>query len=145
MNTQTTFFWRWLIFVIIGTFIFGLSMILLPDVIGGLFNAMFFPNTDVDQIFSETARHYLQFTYGVLGAVMAGWASLMLYIVLRPFRRGEREAWNMIATSMLIWFVIDSAYSLYMGYIPNVVLNMVFLILYLIPLGATYRYFHHVQ
>mgnify|MGYP001219763364 CR=1 FL=1 len=145
MNTQTTFFWRWLILVIIGTLLFGLNMIFLPNVTNGLFNAMFFPNTDINQIFSETAQHYLQFTYGVLGAIMVGWASLMLYIALRPFRRGEREAWTMITTSIIIWFVVDSAYSLYMGYIPNVVLNIIFLILYLIPLGATYRHFHHVQ
>lgn len=145
MNTQIIFFWRWLILVIIGTLLFGLSMILMPDVTGGLFNAMFFPNADINQIFSETARHYIQFTYGVLGAVMVGWASLMLYIVLRPFRRGDREAWTMLLVSLLIWFVVDSGYSLYRGYVPNAILNTIFLILYLIPLGATYRHFHHVQ
>jgi hypothetical protein len=65
----------------------------------------------------------------------------LLFILFGAFRRGEWEGWLAIALSIGFWFLIDSSWSAYMGFWGNVVLNIGFFLLYLIPLAATYRDF----
>ncbi len=138
-NQVSLFWWRWLMLVTVGVLLFSLGFILLPDVMQSLFNWMFFAAPQAR--FDAEATHYLKFTYGVLGAVMAGWMVTLLSILLRSFRRGEREAWDTITLSMLVWFVIDTLFSLSMGFPQNAVFNGLFFVLFAIPLGATYRQF----
>lgn len=145
MNRQSqTFWWRWLMAVTIGTVLFGLSMIFLPDLVQDGFNLLLFSEVDAGGRFDAFTADYIQFVYGVLGAVMVGWGILIGLIVVGPFRRGEREAWNQLAISLSVWFVVDSAYSLYSGYPGNAALNTVFFILFAVPLAATYRQFHRL-
>ena len=66
---------------------------------------------------------YVEFAYGVLGAVLIGWMAMVIALVRGPLRRGEPIAWTMLATSTSIWFVIDPAFSLAMGFWQNAVLN----------------------
>lgn len=47
----------------------------------------------------------------------------------------------MLAAPLILWFVADSAFSLYTGFWQNVLLNAVLLLLFFIPLGATRKYF----
>lgn len=68
----------------------------------------------------------------VLGGVMIGWGLLMLRLAREnvfqePIRAGMQGA-------LLLWFVTDSMGSFAAGLPGNVVLNVVFLILFLIPL-----------
>lgn len=141
MSSQVSvFWWRWLLLVTIGVFLFGLGFIFLPDVMQGLFNWMFYGVPEAR--FDAEATHYIKFTYGVLGAVMAGWMAALLSILLRSFRRGEREAWDTIALSMVVWFIIDTPFSLSMGFPQNAIFNVLFLVLFAVPLGATYQQFH---
>lgn len=132
--------WRWLLVVTAGTLVFGLALMVLPQVMLPFFNILFFGSPD--NPFDAAATRYITFTYGVLGAVMVGWAIALLYIVLKPFRRGEREAWNALAWSIGIWYLIDSVFSLYSGFGANALFNTAFLVLFAIPLAATYREFH---
>lgn len=141
MSSQVSvFWWRWLLVVTVGVMLFSLGFIVLPDVMQSLFNWMFFATPQAR--FDAEATHYLKFTYGVLGAVMAGWMTALLSILLRSFCRGEREAWDTITLSLLIWFVIDTPFSLAMGFPQNALFNVLFLVLFAVPLGATYRQFH---
>jgi hypothetical protein len=141
MSSQVSlFWWRWLLSVTVGVMLFSLGFIILPDVMQSLFNWMFFAAPQAH--FDAEATHYLKFTYGVLGAVMVGWMVALLSILLRSFRRGEREAWDTITLSLLIWFVIDTTFSLSMGFPQNALFNVLFLVLFAVPLGVTYRPFH---
>jgi hypothetical protein len=138
----STFWWRWLVLVVNGVILFSLGFIFLPDLMQSLFNGMFFNTTAAH--FGPEATDYLKFVYGVLGAVMLGWMVTLLCVIMRSFRRGEREAWNTVAISIVIWFVIDSTFSLRMGFPQNAVFNVLFLVLFAIPLAAMYKQFVRV-
>lgn len=143
MSTSVNlFWWRLLVVITIGVALFGLGFIVLQDVMQGLFNWMFFSTSRLNESFSPEAVGYLKFTFGVLGAVMVGWMVVILRLLLGGFRRGEREAWDTIALSIVIWYVVDTAFSLAMGYPANAVFNTLVFIAFAIPLGATYRQFH---
>jgi len=122
--------------------LFGISMILTPGLIRQFFSLLIFSSpTAIEADFSLAAVSYITLLHGVLGAVMFGWGVLMLMALLGPFRRGSREGWNMIAVSVVVWFLPDTAFSLWTGYWQNAVLNGVFAVLFLIPLAATFQAF----
>lgn len=135
----SVFWWYWLVLVILGVILFSLAFVLLPDGMQGMFKFMFFASPEPR--FGQEVVGYLKFVYGVLGAVMAGWMVTLLSIVMRSFRRGEREAWNTITISITVWFMIDTAWSIIMGFPQNAVFNLLFLVLFAIPLAATRQQF----
>ncbi len=136
------FWWRWLNAVTIGVIIFAGSFILLPDTLQSLFNLRLYGTTDSSTLYNERAQDYISFIYTILGAVMVGWMIMILFTLYGPFRRGERSGWTAIALSMTVWYVLDTASSLLLGFSFNAILNTVFYILFVIPLAATYREFH---
>jgi hypothetical protein len=85
------------------------------------------------------AARYVTFVYGVLGAVMVGWACLLWPLVRGPIRRRESWAWSAIAASVGVWFVVDSTLSLASGFGENALLNLVFAIAFAVPLLAIRR------
>jgi hypothetical protein len=70
---------------------------------------------------------------------MASWAIFTWFLARGPFARGQRWAWECLATGICVWFVVDSTASARAGVWMNVVGNLVFAGLYLIPLAATWR------
>jgi hypothetical protein len=141
-KSVNNFWWKWVIVVIIGVMIFSLTLMLIPDTMQELFNILFYGSADADGRFDENASDYIQFVYGVLGAVMIGWSVSMLTTVFGAFKRGEREGWNGLALSIVVWFVVDSAFSIYAGFVENAVFNLTVFVMLAIPLGATYRAFY---
>lgn len=135
------FWWRWLMGATFATILFSFALILFPDQLQTFFNWLFFTLTDRDVVLGETAVHYISFIYKVLGAVMIGWMITVLFLLLGPFRKGDPMAWNTITTSIVIWFVGDSVASILSGFAMNAVFNIGFLVLFIIPLAATYRQF----
>jgi hypothetical protein len=69
----------------------------------------------------------------VLGGVMMGWGSLMLSLVDEILVNPKLIM--KIQTSLLIWFFCDSTGSYFAKVPGNIVLNVVFLITFLIPLN----------
>ncbi len=136
------FWWRWLMLMVGGVLLFSLSLILVPDTMQDFFNGLFFSSSGAQATFSAQAFHYINFVYGLLGAVMLGWMVMIWRVVMGPFRRGEREAWNTLALSIMIWFVVDSSFSLVMGFPANAVFNTLIFLLFAAPLAATYKNFH---
>lgn len=132
---------RWLVAVLSGTCAMGLVFMLLPAITEQFFDALIFSGGRSKASFSPEARSYIRFVYGVLGAVIAAWALLMLLVVSGPFRRGERYAWNWLALSFGGWFVVDTSFSLLSGFWENALFNCGFLLLFAPPLIATRRNF----
>jgi hypothetical protein len=133
-------FWqRWLIVVTGGVILYGFSLILLPDVMQNLFNTLFFSAPGAT--YSADAQAYITLAQGVLGAVVIGWMLMVMSILVGAFRRGERSAWNTLALSLLCWFVIDTGFSLAVGNVAHALFNLLFLVMFAIPLAATYRQF----
>ena len=63
------------------------------------------------------------------GGVLVGWGVMLWQLAPEP------AAHRIIRTSVLAWFVVDSGGSLLAGVPLNVVGNLVFLALFLIPIG----------
>jgi hypothetical protein len=114
---------------------------LLPDLTQSLFNILFFSSPDASRLFSDQANDYIAFAHGVLGAVMIGWMVALMSLILGAF--GQRSTWNAITFSALTWYVVDTGFSLYSGVVANALFNTVFLVLFAIPLAATYGQFQH--
>jgi hypothetical protein len=75
----------------------------------------------------------------VVGSVMVGWGVVLALVVRGPLASGSRLAWWMIALPVGVWLVPDTAYSLWSGFWQNGALNLVFLILFAVPLTGMYR------
>ena len=135
------FWWRWLIVVTDGVVLFSLALMLLPDTMLRFFNGLFFGVNEGRSLFGTLEGDYLVFVYSVLGAVMIGWATTLFFVIMGSFKRGEREGWYALAVSLTVWFIIDSFFSVLTGFAANVAFNVLFYILYAVPLAATYKQF----
>ncbi len=96
-------------------------------------NPLFFAD-DAPAISGAAAEGYVAFVFGVLGAVMLGWMSALLFIIRGPLRRRSRGAWWQVVASVAIWFVPDCAVSLWWGYPENAAGKVAFAILFAVPL-----------
>ncbi len=123
----SSLWWRWLVLALGVVLAFGVSLMILQRPWQAFFEWLVFGSDPVPDEFSPAAVDYLRFTYGVLGAVIAGWMAAMLGVALGPLRRGDPWAWRTVAGSLVFWFAIDSVFSLASGYPENAVLNCVFL------------------
>jgi hypothetical protein len=141
--TKVPMFWfRWLRVVIVGVMLFGISMILSPDLIRQFFSLLFYASANgIESQFGTGAVAYITLVHGVLGAVMFGWGVALLLVLLGPFQRGSREGWLILSVSVAVWFVPDTLFSLWTGFWQNAVLNLVFAFLFAIPLVATHGLF----
>ena len=90
--TKVPVFWfRWLLVVIVGVMLFGISMILSPDLIRQFFSLLFYASVNgIESQFGTAAVSYITLIHGVLGAVMLGWGVSLLLVLLGPFQRGSQ-------------------------------------------------------
>jgi len=137
-------FWqRWLVVV---CFLFAGVGILLAT-LDSL--AIFGPwNAGIDAVFAENeqigseARAVKSFLLGPLGGTILGMFVLCGFVAAGPFKRREPWAWWAITSSLLAWFVLDSAVSIAHGAWFNVALiNCGALVAEGLPLVMTYRAF----
>lgn len=70
----------------------------------------------------------------VLGGVMAGWVLMLIQLVRGPLRDGSGWALRVIASSLALWFVLDTGMSLALGYPSHALFNVPFAVALGIPL-----------
>jgi hypothetical protein len=133
---------RVLMAVLIGVIAFGIGFLIAPDFMHGFYGWALYGAPDAQPATSDQAAAYLKLMYAVLGAVLIGWSAALLMVTIGSFRRGEREAWNLIALSVVVWYGIDSALSLALGFPGNAAINTLFLVGFALPLAATFRHFY---
>ena len=132
-------FWRrWLIVVLIAWLIFSLALVVAPQLTRQFFGLLIYASADAIDAFGPAAVAYISLLHAVLGAVMFGWGAALICIVIGPLKRRSFQAWLMLVLSLSAWFIPDTAYSMWSGFWPNAVFNMVFLVLFAIPLLACY-------
>ena len=131
--------YRWLVAVAGGVAAFGLALVVAPSLARQGFSLLAYGSADRIGGYGDAAADYIELVHAVLGAVMVGWGVALLLIVRGPLRRDLREGWTIVAVSVLAWFVPDTSFSLISGFWQNAVLNLVFAILFAIPLAATWR------
>lgn len=108
-----------------GVIVFAACFVVLRDLTQDFFDWMIFGGSSTPDAFGAGARDYIRFIYVVLGAVMIGWMVALLAIVRGPLAAGEPWGWYAVAGSLGTWFVIDTTFSLALGYPENAVLNAV--------------------
>jgi len=134
-----TLWYRWLVAVTVGMMALGLFMVIAPALTRQGFSLMVYSEADRIGGFGEEPAAYIELAHAVMGSVMFGWGAALLLVLRGPFRRGLREGWMILPVSLVAWFVPDTIFSLWSGFWQNAVLNSVFLVLFAIPLAATYR------
>jgi hypothetical protein len=77
-----------------------------------------------------------------MGSVMIGWGTALLLVLRGPMQRNLPEGLKIFGVSLLVWFIPDTTFSIASGFWQNAILNLVFAILFLIPLTALYRQTH---
>ena len=129
--TRQTFI-KWLQVVLFLVLIYSLLLVFAGTTAGSLFSWFGFgPDESID---TAAVSDYLRLPYMVLGAVMAGWTFLMIQIVRGPLKEGSTWAWTFLARSLSLWFILDTAMSLVLGYPMHAVFNLPFAIALGIPL-----------
>ncbi len=143
MNKQTNlnFWWRWLVAADIIVIVFGAAQALLPDLIRQGFSLLVFGSASYVDTFPQDAIRYITLTHAVMGSAMIGWGVSMMYTLLTQFRNGEWTGWVSPAVALILWFIPDTTISIVTGFWQNAVLNVGFILLFAIPLAATYRTF----
>ncbi len=140
-------FWRnWLLVASAGFGVVGLEMMLFQNLLDTyLWNKLFFSKSMLHTTFTPEIKNYIHTLYGILGAVTVGWAAMLYYHVKNSFATRDIRAWNAVAASIGIWFVIDSVFSISMGYWQNALLNTDVALLFAIPLLASRKYFKKIE
>lgn len=114
------------------TALYGLGMVLRADVAVKLFDLLRFGPVTAGVEPGPSMTHVL-FAYSVLGAVILGWMVLLLMLAAGPMRRGQRDVGVAVLSSMVAWFVVDTAYSLAVGSWEHALFNVAFLVLLAVP------------
>ncbi len=74
-----------------------------------------------------------QLLAAVLGGVMIGWGAMVLLLVARIYPHDPALARSIILPAIWVWFTIDSLASIIAGAPMNVVLNLGFLLAFIVP------------
>ncbi len=136
-SSQFHFWWRWLVAVTLGVQLFGISLIVAPEFARRFFGLLLYSSPERLATFGAPAVAYVTLVHGVLGAVMVGWGVALLFVLLGPFRQRSKQGWLALVVSLAAWFVPDTAISLWSDFWQNAALNLVFAVLFAIPLAAT--------
>ena len=130
-RTRQTFI-TWLQVVLVLVLIYSLLLVVAGTTANSLFSWFGFgPEESID---TDAVRDYLKLPYMVLGAVMAGWALLMIQIVRGPLKENSTWAWNILVRSLTLWFILDTGMSLVLGYPMHALFNVPFAIALGVPL-----------
>jgi hypothetical protein len=137
-------FWqKWLFFVGIYLVLFGLFLTFFSQ--SNIMDYLFNKNIDLyfwgDSTLPESTFRFQGWIYGVLGAVIAGWGTLIAFWAHYPFKTQEQWAWNGLALATTIWYTADTTISAMHGIIFNVVFNTILLFLLAMPLLFTRKIF----
>jgi len=91
---------------------------------------------------SEKMMAFKNWLFGIIGATIVGFHTLIVYIAKYPFARKEKWARNAIALAMTTWFILDSSLSFYYGADFNVYfINIPSFTLIMLPVLLTWRCF----
>jgi hypothetical protein len=78
----------------------------------------------------------MRFAVALMGAVTLGWGFTILFL-LPAIHAAGASAWKGLTAAILIWYVIDSAFSVATGFALNAVSNTGLLIAFLVPVLAS--------
>ncbi len=130
---ETRLWHRWLlvagaVIVGVGGALVVLALVGVPDT---LMDVLYLP-AEPDVATADT----ISFAIGVSGSVMVGWGASMVYVYLDPATVDRPRVARAFFVGAVAWFLLDSAMSLALGAMINVVGNVLFLGMLLPPLAV---------
>ena len=78
---------------------------------------------------------------GILGSIMMGWAITIFFVGRYAFVQRNSFLLKAVLVGLVIWFIPDTAISVYLEAYFNVIVNMIILIAALIPIMYGLREF----
>jgi hypothetical protein len=126
--------WRVLAFVGIYLMMFGLCLVMFPNLTMRGFSLIIYANEGQLLANTSEAVAYIKLLHAVLGAVIVCWGAMVLMTVLKVAPGQPHLAWKLVLFSALAWFIPDTSYSLISGFWQNAILNLVFAFLFALPL-----------
>ena len=131
---MTTDFWRrWLLLAALAVAVYALGLVVAGPVATTVFDTLGFGPVD-GGVPPGPPGDYVVFVYAVLGAVIAGWMTLLAAVAAGPLRTGEPWALPALTASVAVWFVLDTGASLVLGFWTHAVFNLAFLAAIGLPL-----------
>jgi hypothetical protein len=135
------FFRMWLLVVAIAMTVAGAALVLLVQTplfarLNPLFDRPFWMGAP-----DAATRRFQHWAYGVTFATMAGWGLLLAILVGNAFASRQAWVWWSIAASVALWFPLDTGRSLYHRVYANAAANALLLVIFAIPLAATFGEF----
>jgi hypothetical protein len=109
--------------VIVGLAAFGAALVLLPGPTTLLLSWIAYASTDRVAAFGPESAAYVQLVHAILGAITVGWALTLLGVVAWLWHRDPGRAWLTVAAPAVVWFALDTGYSLASGFWRNAVFN----------------------
>jgi hypothetical protein len=73
------------------------------------------------------------------GGLTMGWGVMIYLVAAKLYRREPELARSIILASVVTWFLVDSIGSVVAGAPANVIINLVFLLMFVVPLYVTSR------
>jgi len=89
----------------------------------------------------DAVRAYHRWTFGILGAAVAGWGVCNTCLLLYPFARRERWAFAALAAGIATWIPMDLLLSMRAGVSGEVVFVSAGLLAFGVPLVFLWPYF----
>jgi hypothetical protein len=133
-----TEFWRkWLIATAAVIGLAGLGLAALTATGASRIHDTLFDLVSLPGELGEPAGEAASFAMGVTGAVMAGWAAMMLVVLSSRSMSGLPTTWWALTVGLLAWFVVDAVVSIAAGALGNLILNVVLFALFAPALAAT--------
>ncbi|OHD30880.1 MAG: hypothetical protein A2086_06320 [Spirochaetes bacterium GWD1_27_9] len=122
-----------ILFFFIGLFIVFFNNTPLFSIINKLIDPIFWTN----EIISNGTLRYKSFSWGYIGMLNAIWGLYLYFIVKFALMKREKWAWMCIAVSIIIWFILDTWFSISNDLYFNVIVNILFMVSFIIPLILT--------
>jgi hypothetical protein len=122
--------------VLVVMVLFGLAMTVLdnrvvPGPLHGAINASLWGTTELP----ADAVVYHRFVHAVLGATIAAWSLTLAFVVHHALAARHPWAWWCVLASVTLWFVPDTAASLWYGVWPNALFNVACALGFALPLA----------
>ena len=80
--------------------------------------------------------------FTVYSAMEIGWALFIFFVACIPFRRKERWSWYCLFVCISAWFDVDTCFSLSFRVFDKVIGNLIFCVLFVLPLIFAWRHFY---
>jgi hypothetical protein len=133
MTQETTIRWLKLgsaLTIFFGALIAAAAVPAMSGPVQFLADLIFFPLDGLQSVAAEETR----LINAIGGGVMVGWGVMLWMVSTQLYPKEPVLAGKIIMTSIIVWFVIDSAGSVFAGAPLNALGNVSFLLIFCLPL-----------